>query len=152
MILNGESILSRGIFNPATVRTVHEPTKLTYGASYAGYDVRLRENIDLLPGAFVLGSTLEHFTVPNDLVGLVNDKSSLARLGIFLGVGVIEPGWSGWLTLEIKNFTEKRISLTSGMPIAQIMFYTLEKPASVGYSGEYMNQAAAPVGSKAVGI
>lgn len=148
MILTGRQILARNIFTPQTVRTVHEATGLTGGASFCGYDVHLREDFVLEPGDFVLGSTLEHMTMPNDLVGFVQDKSSLARLGIHAGQGVIEPGWSGFVTIEIANHSKETRRLIAGQPIAQIMLHRLDTDLDSAYDGRYQNQGPEPTMAK----
>jgi dCTP deaminase len=80
MILSGSSIRARGIFTPFAERTKF--LGMTYGVGPAGYDVRVDQDIKLPPGGFALASTLEHFDMPNDLMGIVHDKSTWARLGL----------------------------------------------------------------------
>jgi len=147
-VLTGRQILARGIFNPATVRTVHEPTGMTYGASYAGYDVRLKQDITLLPGAFSLASTVEKFNMPIDCVAIVHDKSSLARRGLSVFNTVAEPSWSGWLTLELANRGYETLYLKAGQPIAQVIFHVLDAPLEAGYEGAYQDQPDRPVAGK----
>ena len=147
MVITGSEILARGIFSPAAPRTYHAETGMTFGAGPAGYDVRLKQALDLYPGQFVLASTLEHFNVPLDLVGFVHDKSSLARLGLFVGVGVVESGWRGYLTIEIKNQGYRPIHLLAGQPISQIVFHLVANP-TLGYDGRYQDQADEPTPAK----
>jgi dCTP deaminase len=61
---------------------------------------------------------------------------------------VIEPGWSGWLTLEIANHGREAITLTRGVGIAQILFHPLDKPTALKYTGKYQNQERGPVSAK----
>lgn len=63
MIILGEEIYNRAMILPRAQRSVHEETGLTYGASFAGYDIRIKQELLLYPGEFVLGSSVEHFTV-----------------------------------------------------------------------------------------
>jgi len=58
---------------------------------------------------------------------------------------VIEPGWAGWLTLEITNHSAQPVRLMKGMPIAQIIFELLDQPAEKPYRGKYNNQRNEPV-------
>lgn len=102
-ILSGQAIRRRGVFTPFSERALHEPTSLSYGLGPAGYDVRCREGLIMPPGAFALASTVEHFDVPTDVVATVHDKSTLARMGLAVQNTVVEPGWRGYLTLELSN-------------------------------------------------
>lgn len=147
MVITGSAILTRNIFSPAATRTYHPETGMTFGAGPAGYDIRIKQALDLYPGQFALASSLEHFTVPTDLVGFVHDKSSLARLGLFLGMGVVESGWRGHLTIEIKNQGYRPIHLLAGQPIAQVVFHLVANPTQ-GYDGRYQDQADEPTPAK----
>lgn len=128
------------------VSPFHERTRigtLTYGLGPAGYDVRIREELRLTQGAFKLASTIEHFKMPNDILGQVCDKSSLAREGVFVQNTIIEPGWRGYLTLEI-TYEGWELTISAGTPIAQIIFMRLEEPTEQGYEGKYQDQEAGP--------
>lgn len=118
---------------------------MSYGLSAAGYDVRLAQDFTMSPGEFILASTLECFSMPNDVLGKVADKSTWARRGIAVQNTIIEPGWRGFLTLEITNHGKSVIDFAAGMPIAQIIFHRLEAPAEFPYSGKYQNQRSGPV-------
>ena len=96
-------------------------------------------------GRFALASATCMFDMPDDLVGVVHDKSTWARQGVSVFNTVIEPGWRGYLTLEIVFHGNKPVHLPAGAGIAQVLFHTLERPAS--YSGKYQNQANNPVPS-----
>lgn len=117
---------------------------MTYGLGPAGYDVRLAETIVLSPGAFTLGSTIERFDMPADMLGVVHDKSTWARRGVFVQNTVIEPGWRGYLTLEITFHSGVTTAIPAGAPIAQIVFHRLEAPTDQPYAGKYQDQAAGP--------
>ena len=73
----------------------------------------------LHPGEFVLGSTLEHIELPDDLVARVEGKSSLGRLGLLIHstAGYVDPGFKGHLTLELSNVANLPITLYFGMKI-----------------------------------
>ena len=120
---------------------------VSYGVGPAGYDVRLDQDVILAPGAFKLGSTLEKFNMPRNLLGIVHDKSTWARMGIALQNTVIEPGWMGFLTLEITNHGRETITLPRGCGIAQIIFHFTDAEVEQGYSGKYQDQGRGPQGA-----
>ena len=78
------------------------------------------------PGDFVLGSTVEHIELPDDLVARLEGKSSLGRIGLVIHstAGFVDPGWKGNLTLELSNLARLPITLYYGMKIGQISFLT----------------------------
>ena len=127
------------------VKTLHTETGLSYGLSSCGYDIRILQRIVLQPGEFSLASSVEKFRMPNNLVGIVHDKSTLARMGIALQNTVIEPGWNGWLTLEITNHSKSTVTLEEGQPIAQVLFHYLDEPTTQPYNGKYQDQPNMPV-------
>ncbi len=85
----------------------------------------------LHPGEFVLGSTLEHVEMPDDLVARLEGKSSLGRIGLLIHstAGYVDPGWKGHLTLELSNVSNLPITLYYRMRIGQISFLRLTTPA-----------------------
>lgn len=119
---------------------------MSYGLSAAGYDIRVNEEFMLHPGEFVLASSVEHFDMPNDILAQVCDKSSLARQGLFVQNTIIEPGWKGFLTLELTYHANKRrwLGIEAGQPIAQIIFHRLEEATEKPYDGKYQNQESGP--------
>jgi len=92
----------------------------------------------LHPGEFVLGSTLERVSLPNDLVARLEGKSSLGRLGLLIHstAGYVDPGWDGNLTLELSNVANLPITLYYGMKIGQISFQQMSSPVDVAYGDE----------------
>jgi dCTP deaminase len=142
MILPAQSIRKLKPILPFVERTVHNG--MSFGLSHAGYDVRIAEEVWLMPGAFSLASTMEEFFMPKDLVAFVHDKSSWARLGLSLFNTVIEPGWCGYLTLELVNHSDVPLVIRAGDPIAQIIFMRLEEPTEKPYTGKYQDQKAGP--------
>jgi dCTP deaminase len=93
----------------------------------------------LHPGEFVLGSTLERVALPDDLVGRLEGKSSLGRLGLLIHstAGFVDAGWDGQLTLELSNVASLPITLYPNMKIGQISFMKMTTPADRPYgSGE----------------
>jgi dCTP deaminase len=117
---------------------------MTFGLSACGYDVRIAENFVAWPSSFNLASTIEQFEMPDDCCAMVMDKSTWARRGICVQNTIIEPGWNGYLTLEITNHHWWPVRLIAGMPIAQIVFHKLDEPTEMPYRGKYQNQAAGP--------
>lgn len=89
----------------------------------------------LHPGEFVLGSTLERVALPDDLVGRVEGKSSLGRLGLLIHstAGFIDAGFDGHVTLELANVASLPITLYPGMKIGQISFMLMTTPAENPY-------------------
>ncbi len=87
------------------------------------------------PGEFCLGRTAEWVELPDDIVARIEGKSSLGRLGLIVHAtaGFCDPGWKGTLTLELANLTRVPIKLWAGLPIAQLSFMTLDRPAEVPY-------------------
>ncbi len=89
----------------------------------------------LHPGEFVLASTLEVVTLPDDLAGRLEGKSSLGRLGLLTHstAGFIDPGFSGHVTLELSNVANLPITLWPGMKIGQLCIFRLSSPADHPY-------------------
>ena len=106
-------------------------------------EVEDEEAFILHPGEFVLGSTLEIVTLPDDLAGRLEGKSSLGRLGLLTHstAGFIDPGFNGHITLELSNVANLPIMLWPGMKIGQLCFFRLSSAAEFPYgSGEYGNR------------
>jgi len=97
----------------------------------------------LNPGEFVLVSTLESITLPDDVVGRLEGKSSLGRIGLLIHstAGYVDPGWQGHLTIELSNIAKLPITLYYKMKIGQISFLRLTSPVDRLYG-------AAELGSK----
>jgi dCTP deaminase len=97
----------------------------------------------LNPGEFILASTLESVTLPDDIVGRLEGKSSLGRIGLLVNstAGYVDPGWQGHLTMEVSNVAKLPITLYYKMKIGQISFLRLTTPVDKLYG-------AAELGSK----
>jgi dCTP deaminase len=89
----------------------------------------------LHPGEFVLASTYETVTLPDDIAARLEGKSSLGRLGLLTHstAGFIDPGFSGHVTLELSNVATLPITLWPGMKIGQLCFFRLSSPAENPY-------------------
>src|SRR5579872_5823795 len=110
-------------------------------------EVPAGEALILHPGEFVLGSTLERVTLPDDLVARLEGKSSLGRLGLLIHstAGFVDAGWDGHLTLELSNVANLPITVYPGMKIGQISFLQMTTPAenpygSKGLGSKYQGQ------------
>jgi dCTP deaminase len=92
----------------------------------------------LHPGEFVLGSTYEVVTLPDDVAARLEGKSSLGRLGLLTHstAGFIDPGFSGHVTLELANVANLPIKLWPGMKIGQLCFFRLSSPAEHPYGSD----------------
>ncbi len=102
----------------------------------------------LLPGQFVLATTLEYFAMPDDLTAFVEGRSSLGRLGLFIqNAGWVDPGFEGEITLELFNANRCAIELQSGRRVGQLVFAKMDENALNPYRGKYQGQKGA-TGSK----
>ncbi len=162
MLLSGSDIRAReGMIVPFMER--HKAHGTSAGLSVAGYDLRLgnvfmipTEVVDgdycfqhhvetsdafvLAPGGFVLAQTIERLEIPNNLIGLLKDKSTWARRGISVFNTVFEPGWHGVPTLEIVNLGPWPVRLPIGCGISQMIFQQTSGETE-GYAGKYQDQA-----------
>ncbi len=118
--------------------------------------VELDESVPypLQPGEFALGITAENIEIPDDIVGRLDGKSSLGRLGLVVHstAGFVDPGWKGRLTLELSNLSGIPINLYLGMKSSQLSFVWLSSPAerpygSAGLNSKYQGQMG-PVPSR----
>lgn len=139
MILSAQSIRKReGMVTPFKEKTIFQG--MSYGLTAAGYDIRIAEDIIVPVGKGVLASSMEHFRLPDDVQGRLCDKSSWARKMLAVQNTVLEPGWYGYLTLELSNHGEKPIEIVKGSPIAQLVFHQLDEPTELPYTGKYQDQ------------
>lgn len=158
MILNRSLLLQAApIKDMMTSKIQAYPT--SYGLSEGGYDIRLKQNIwfsgnanpnpchaiDGLTdwGNFCLASAMEEFEMPEHLIGFVFNKSTWARHGLNVFTTVIEPGWKGFLTLELAHHGPNSLDLPVGTGIAQVIFCELAQSSQ--YEGKYQHQADMPV-------
>ena len=101
-------------------------------------EVASGEEFILHPGEFVLGSTYELVTLPDDIAARLEGKSSLGRLGLLTHstAGFIDPGFSGHVTLELANVATLPIKLYPGMKIGQVCYFRLSSAADNPYGSE----------------
>lgn len=103
----------------------------------------------LLPGQFVLATTMEFIRLPDDLTAFVEGRSSLGRMGLFIqNAGWVDPGFEGEITLELFNANRCAIELQSGRRVGQLVFTKMDGNALNPYRGKYQGQRGA-TGSKA---
>jgi len=100
------------------------------------------------PGDFALASTIESLELPDDLLGRLEGRSSIARLGITVHstAAVFEPGWVGTATMELSNLGRMAVALYPGMRICAFSFETLSSPVTTPYrlkvNNKYSGQQA----------
>jgi len=159
-------------FVARSVREVEGRKVISYGLSSFGYDIRagfeflilqpakggvidplnfdegcvrrvtMEEYVEIPPNSFALTHSLEYFRMPDDVLGIVQGKSTYARCGIDTNVTPLEPGWEGQITLEISNTTPVPVKIYAGQGICQVLFFRGQRPA-VTYAdrkGKYQGQ------------
>ena len=168
MIVNRNTLLTLApIKNMLGTKETHGG--VTHGLSEAGYDIRIKQEVRFrdkcvgafvpsehppmyapkrVYGGFILASTIEEFDMPPGLVGVVHDKSTWARRGLSVFNTVIEPGWKGFLTLELVYHGSEPLTIPAGSGIAQVVFHRTSDVAN--YTGRYQNQKDEPVPAQAI--
>lgn len=147
MIINNIGVISDAVA-PFVARKSyfrdHKGFSTSYGLSECGYDIRLAQDVWLFPGRrFVLASAMEKFRVPTNLMGRVLNKSTWARLGVDVSRSTnLEPGWVGFLTLEITYSRLKPLFIQKGHGIGQVIFEEIQNNRQ--YEGKYQNQGYGP--------
>ena len=167
MVINGFSLLKA-----APIKDMESTKVARHGVSFglgeAGYDIRIKQAVTFKPNGyftivmtccvdgevhvntrFALASSIEEFQMPEHLMGIVHDKSTWARRGLSVFNTVIEPGWKGFLTLELVYHGNTPLHIPAGAGIAQVVFHELSCPAA--YNGKYQNQENKPVPAKSAG-
>ena len=121
------------VFNNS--RYTHIDPKLQQDELTTLVEVAEDEPFVLHPGEFVLRATLEKFTLPANLAGRLEGKSSLGRLGLLTHstAGFIDPGFSGHITLELSNVANLPITLWPGMKVGQLALFRMSSPAETPY-------------------
>lgn len=166
MIINGQALLDAMPFEAMVSSKMIGPGGTSFGLGEAGYDIRIKQTVrfregmdrrytvelfgegmhdrlSIKNGRFILASSIERFLMPMNLTGIVHDKSTWARRGLSVFNTVIEPGWNGFLTLELVYHGEDELIIPAGSGIAQVIFHEVAEPAA--YNGKYQNQPDQPV-------
>lgn len=161
MVINGvDLLLQMPITKMLTEK--HREHGVSHGLGEVGYDIRIKQEVRFTGGQsnpvvvvvdddeeqsqwgrFALASSLEQFKMPDYLMGIVHDKSSWARKGLSVFNTVIEPGWRGFLTLELVYHGNEPLVIPAGSGIAQVVFHQISQSAV--YDGKYQDQANQPV-------
>lgn len=145
---------------------------ISFGLSSYGYDVRIADEYKIFtnlnstivdpknfdpksfvdfkgevciipPNSFALGRTVEYFRIPRKIMTICVGKSTYARCGIITNVTPLEPGWEGYVTLEVSNTTPLPAKIYSGEGIAQILFFESDEECKFSYDqkkGKYQGQ------------
>lgn len=111
-------------------------------------DTTGEEFVLIRPGECILGVTVEHVDMPEDVMALCIGKSTYARCGLLVNATPIEAGWRGYITLELSNTGRLPIRVYLEEGIAQLVFMQIDKRPNVTYNdrgGKYQDQEAAPV-------
>lgn len=162
MIINGEALSSLRVFHP--VVAAKRPGEVaSYGMTESGYDLRIRQTVEFKfflglirytvvdgdgprrwhLGHNVLASTVERITMPRTATGVVGNKSTWARLWLDASHSTdIEPGWEGWLTLELRYRGRKPLRVPAGDGICNVKLHTTSNQRS--YVGKYQQQGKRP--------
>lgn len=153
MILSDRSIRDQqrqhGLLDPFTDENVQPASvDLTLGEEFIRNGEQWWvEEWDMSPGEFMLATTVETVSLPNNLAAQVSGKSSLMRKGLQVcnDAGYIDPGFKGQITLELKNLGHEVIRLVPGQLICQLVFTLMSSPAefpygSSGLKSHYQNQ------------
>lgn len=159
------------------VREKNGKKMISYGLSSYGYDLRVSNQFKVFtnmkycmvdpkgftedefvhveedeciipPNSFALAVSVEYFRIPRDVLTICIGKSTYARCGIIVNVTPFEPGWEGYVTLEISNTTPLPAKVYANEGLAQVLFFKGEKACNVSYAdrnGKYMNQVGITV-------
>lgn len=168
MVVNGKELLKAAPMKEMFAGK-HSAYGVSYGLGEVGYDIRIKQAVNFVRtdrgerivitaeregdgelrqynrarGNFIIASAMEEFVMPEDLMGIVHDKSTWARQGLSVFNTVIEPGWKGFLTLELVYHGGDCLEIPAGAGIAQVVFHKLSSVAR--YEGKYQHQADRPV-------
>jgi dCTP deaminase len=145
---------------------------VSYGVSSYGYDARVSDEFKIFtnvnssvvdpkdfdpasfvdvktevcivpPNSFALAHTVEYFRMPRNVLAICLGKSTYARCGIIVNVTPFEPGWEGYVTIEISNTTPLPAKIYANEGIAQVIFFEADEECEVSYadrSGKYQQQ------------
>jgi dCTP deaminase len=146
---------------------------ISYGVGPCGYDIRLGTQFERIRGSgiadpkkfsvlmegfnsfgpvtlssgdYVLGISYEHIQIPDNVLAVVIGKSTYARCGLFVNTTPLEPGWRGYITLELSNLSPSPLVVYPNEGIAQIIFFLLPTAAQPKqtYDGGYQDAANVP--------
>lgn len=163
--------LENGMIEPFADRQVRKGS-ISFGLSSYGYDVRIANEFRIFtninttivdpkdfdsrslvdytgdvcvipPNSFALGRSVEYFRIPRNVMTICLGKSTYARCGIITNVTPLEPGWEGYVTLEISNTTPLPAKIYANEGIAQVLFFQSDEDCEISYAdkkGKYQAQ------------
>lgn len=163
--------LEQGMIEPFVEKQTREGV-ISYGLSSYGYDMRVADEFKIFtniystvvdpknfspqsmvdfqgdvcivpPNSFALARSVEYFRIPRDILTLTVGKSTYARCGIITNITPFEPGWEGYVTLEISNTTPLPAKIYANEGIAQVVFFQADEECEVSYAdrkGKYQGQ------------
>lgn len=100
--------------------------------------------VTIQPCSFLLATTQEYLSIPDDVTCFVEGRSSIGRMGLFVqNAGWVDPGFRGEITLELFNASKVPIQLEVGRRIAQLVFVKMSDPCRAPYQGKYQGQSGA---------
>jgi dCTP deaminase len=116
----------------------------SFGQSACTYDCRISDGLVLPVGQARLASTIERFRFPRNVCGSVLDKSTWARVFVSAFNTHLDPGWEGYLTVELANLGNEAVTYEPGDPVCQVKFEWLDEPTDMPYDGKYQSQEPGP--------
>ena len=120
------------------------PSNIITLESQISYKTITTDTYLIMPGEFVLATTMEYFELPDNLTAFVEGRSSLGRMGLFIqNAGWVDPGFKGEITLELYNANKCAIELKAGRRVGQLVFAEMDAPAINPYNGKYQGQMGA---------
>lgn len=120
------------------------PSNIITLESQINYKTITTDTYLIMPGEFVLATTMEYFELPDNLTAFVEGRSSLGRMGLFIqNAGWVDPGFKGEITLELYNANRCAIELKAGRRVGQLVFAEMDSPAINPYNGKYQGQMGA---------
>ena len=153
--------LNKKMIEPFVDHKVREGV-VSYGLSSYGYDFRLGNRFlvpcggtgdpknpgaaeyreveklsEIPPNSHVIGTSLEYFRIPENVITITQGKSTYARIGVMVNITPFEPGWEGQATISIVNVSSMPVRIYPGEGIAQILFFEGDEPPVHKYRGRY---------------
>lgn len=120
------------------------PSNIITLESQINYKTITTDTYLIMPGEFVLATTMEYFELPDNLTAFVEGRSSLGRMGLFIqNAGWVDPGFKGEITLELYNANRCAIELKAGRRVGQLVFAEMDDTALNPYNGKYQGQLGA---------
>jgi dCTP deaminase len=142
MILSAQSIRRNNLISPFVERGSIRGR--SFGLGPCSYDCRIAHPLIVPVHQGRLAVTMEHFKLPSVICGSVLDKSTWARVFVTAFNTHLDPGWHGYLTVELVNLGTEVVEFLEGDPICQVKFEWLDEPTVLPYDGKYQDQKKVP--------